>query len=130
MGSLAAVPLIVRRWICAAHLALIAALSLVPAWIFPPSAAGLPGIDKAVHAAMYGALGMLLRWAAGRESIPPAARWLPAGGVAYGLLMEVLQRSIGGIGRAFSWGDALANLAGVVAGWIVADRLARHGEDL
>ncbi|MGD9780940.1 MAG: VanZ family protein [Kiritimatiellia bacterium] len=127
MASLTAVSFVVRRWLCAAHLALIAALSLLPAWMFPPSASGFPGIDKVVHAAMYGLLGALLRWAAGRESIPPAARWLPAAGVGYGLLMEVLQRGIGGTGRAFSWGDVLADLAGVAAGWIAAERLAGHG---
>ena len=116
--------MIVRRRICAAHGALIAALSLMPAWMFPPSASRIPGFDKVVHAAMYGGLGALLRWAAGGKSILPAARWLPAAGAGYGLLMELLQPWIGGAGRTFSWGDAWANLAGIAVGWIVADRLA------
>ena len=125
MIPLALVPIVVRRWLCAAHLALIAALSLLPAWIFPPSAAGLPGIDKVAHLAMYGVLGAMSRWAAGEAAIPAAARWLlPAAGVGYGVLMELLQGWIAGAGRSFSWGDVLANLAGVVAGWIVAERRA------
>lgn len=119
-------PLRTRRWVCAGHLALIAVLSLVPAWVFPPSATEIPGIDKWVHVAMYGVLGALLRWAAGGKSISAAARWLPASGFGYGWLMEILQGGIGGEGRAFSWGDVAANLAGVVVGWLFALWLTRR----
>lgn len=114
------VPFAVRRWTCAAYLGVIAVLSLAPAWIFPSSASQVPGIDKGVHVALYGVLGALLRWAAGGKSIPAAARWLPAFGFGYGLLMEILQAGLGGAGRAFSWGDAAANLVGIVAGWLFA----------
>ena len=44
---LLACPLPIRMWACAAHLALIAVLSLMPAWLFPPSPPGVSGIDKA-----------------------------------------------------------------------------------
>ena len=117
-----ACPMRVRRAACAVHLALIAVLSLAPAWLFPPSPPGIPGIDKAVHVGLYGVLGALLRWAAGPGAGRRAAWRLPAAGAAYGLAMEVLQPWIGGAGRAFSWGDAAANLAGIMLFWLVAGR--------
>ncbi len=113
----------IRRGICAGHLLLIAVLSLLPAWLFPPSLSGIPGIDKWMHVAMYGLLGALFRWAAGQGKVPRAVRWLPVAGIAYGVLMEYLQRWASGGGRMFSWGDAGANLAGVVLFWFAADRV-------
>ena len=118
---LLACPLGIRRWACASHLALIAVLSLVPAWLFPPSVSEIPGIDKWAHVAMYGALGALLRWAAG-PAASPTSRWLPAAGVAYGFLMELLQLWISRGSRSFSWADAAANLVGVVLCWGAASR--------
>ena len=115
-------PLGLRRWICAAHLALIAVLSLVPAWLFPPSLTEVPGIDKWVHVAMYGVLGALLRWAAGAR-IGAADWWRPAAGAGYGVLMEFLQLWCGGGTRSFSWADAWADLAGVVVFWLLAGRV-------
>ncbi len=124
---LLACPLSRRRWACVLHLGLIAVLSLLPAWLFPPSIAQIPGVDKWVHVAMYGVLGGLMRWAAGQEDIPPAARGLPMVGAAYGLLMEFLQSWVGGAGRTFSWGDAAANLVGVFAFWWAAGRVLGRG---
>ena len=129
MIRLTSVSLVVRRWICAGHAALIAVFSLAPAWLFPPSPPGVPGIDKAVHVGLYGILGALLRWAAGPWGKRRAAGWLPAAGGAYGLLLEWLQPWIGGAGRAFSWGDAAANLAGVALFWWAVDRFLRRGND-
>ena len=111
-------PRSLRRWICTAHLALIAVLSLVPSWLFPPSVAQVPGIDKWVHVAMYGVLGVLLRWVTGAKA-SLADWWRPAAGAGYGLLMEVLQLWLGGGTRSFSWADALANLAGVTVFWLL-----------
>ncbi len=120
-------PLVFRRWICATHMVLIAGLSLVPAWLFPPSLAEVPGLDKWVHVAMYGLLGALLRWAAGNRPGAGAWRW-PVAGAGYGLLLEWLQLAMCGGTRAFSWGDVGANLAGVVVFWLLTDRaLARTG---
>lgn len=127
MGWLSTCPQRFRKWACAGHLALIAVLSLVPAWMFPPAAAGVPGIDKIAHVAMYGVLGALLRWAAGPQAETRAARWLPVAGVFYGFLMELLQRWLGGGSRAFSWGDVAANLAGVVLFWVAAGRFLGRG---
>ena len=110
-----------RRRACGFHLALIAGLSLLPAWLFPPSLAQIPGVDKWVHLAMYGVLGALFRWAAGA---PPEWRThlaLPLAAAGYGLLMEILQLEIGGPGRMFSWSDAAANLAGAVLFWIAVN---------
>ena len=67
-------PMRIRRWACASHLAVIALLSLLPAWLFPPSIAEIPGIDKWMHLAMYGVFGALLRWVAGQGPLSPAAR--------------------------------------------------------
>ena len=119
---LLACPLRIRKWACAVHLALIAVLSLAPAWLFPPSPPGIPGIDKAVHVGLYGVLGALLRWAAGSRAWRRAALWLPAAGAVYGFLLELLQPRLGGAGRAFSWGDAAANLVGVFLFWTAAGR--------
>ena len=120
---LRACPLRVRRWACAGHLALIAVLSLVPAWLFPPAVSGIPGIDKWAHVAMYGALGGVLRWATGPAAAARTSRWLPVAGGGYGFLMELLQQWVGGGTRSFSWADAAANLVGVVLGWGAAGRL-------
>lgn len=114
-------PARVRVGLCAAHLALITALSLVPAWLFPPSLAEIPGVDKWAHAAMYGLLGALLRWAHGGGGAA-ARHGLPLAAAAYGLLMECLQLQLGGGTRMFSWGDAAANWIGAVAGGHAAGR--------
>ena len=125
---LLACPLWIRKWICAVHLAVIAFLSLAPAWLFPPSPPGLPGIDKVVHVGLYGVLGALLRWAAGPWAERRAALWLPVAGAAYGFLLEWLQPWIGGAGRTFSWGDAAANLAGIGLFWLATGRLLGRGK--
>lgn len=106
------------RWLaCGFHCVLIALLSLLPAWIFPPSATQVPGLDKVMHLGMYGLLGALLRWAAnpGESSSPRV--WLPAAAIGYGALMEVLQLVLGGGTRMFSAGDIMANGVGVVLFW-------------
>ncbi len=118
----ASVSLALRRWICAVHLAVIAVLSLARRGCFRRRRPGLPGIDKAVHVGLYGILGALLRWAAGAWGERRAALALPAAGALYGLLLELLQPWLGGAGRAFSWGDAAANLAGVGLFWWIAGR--------
>jgi VanZ family protein len=106
-----------RRLACAIHLVLIAVLSLLPVWLFPPSLSRVPGIDKWVHVAMYGLLGALLRWAAGPGDGPPPGRWLPVAAVGYGLLMEFFQLVFSGGARSFSWGDAVANGVGAILFW-------------
>ena len=121
---LRAAPFGVRRLACAIHLAAITLLSLIPAWLFPPSLAQIPGADKWAHGAMYGLLGALLRWAAEEEGKASPSPWgWPLAAAGYGLLMEFLQLQIGGGTRMFSWSDAAANLAGAVACWHAAGRI-------
>ena len=121
-SRLLACPMGIRRWACAIQLALIAVLSLLPPWLFPPAVVQIPGMDKWIHGAMYGLLGVLLRWAAGQEKASMASWWLPLAGAGYGLMMEFLQLHLSGGARMFSWGDAAANLIGVVVFWYGAGR--------
>ena len=118
----------IRRGACAVHLVLIAVLSLAPARLFPPSPPGIPGMDKWMHGVLYGVLGALLRWAAEPGAARRAAGWWPVAGAVYGFAMELLQPWIGGEGRAFSWGDAAANLAGVVIFWTAFGWILRRGK--
>lgn len=108
-----------RHLLCGLHLALIAILSLLPAWVFPPSVTGVAGMDKVVHAVLYGVLGALVYWArAADRKAPPRAGWA-LGAMGYGVLMEVLQLTLSGASRGFSWGDILANTVGIAVGWLV-----------
>lgn len=118
----------IRRLACVIQLVLITVLSLLPAWLFPPEISRVPGIDKWVHVAMYGLLGALLRWAvAEKKNEAWASLWFPVAAAGYGLLMEFCQLAFSGGSRTFSWGDAAANLAGVVAGWMfVLWLMGRH----
>lgn len=124
LAFIATTSLAVRRGLCGAHAALIAGLSLVPAWVFPPSATQVPGMDKVVHVALYGMLGALLRWAAGRDNLSRAARALPLAGAGYGLALEWLQIWASDGSRGFTWGDVAANAVGVALGWQVLRRLS------
>ncbi len=114
-------PMRLRRRVCTLYLILLTVLSLLPAYLFPPSVTQISGIDKAMHVAMYGLLAAMLRWAAGQGPLRPAARWLPLAAAGYGLLMECLQLLLSGGTRMFGWDDALANLVGAVLFWVVAD---------
>lgn len=100
-------------------------LSLLPPSFFK-AAKGLdqPGMDKVVHACIYGLQTILLvaawrswKGSCGRSTLLYGA--LTA--AAYGLFMEVLQRTLTEC-RTFSWGDAAANLAGalVAAAFVAA----------
>lgn len=116
-------PAKVRWTLCCLHLALIAGLSLMPAWLFPPAPARFPGLDKIVHLAMYGVLGVLLRWAAEERPNQVTGWGLPLAGAGYGFLMEACQLWLSSGGRSFSWADAAANLLGVVAAWLATGRI-------
>ncbi len=108
----------VRRRICATYLMVLAALSLMPMWLFPPSISQIFGIDKLIHVGLYGILGALLRWAVEEEKKGWTRGWiLPLAGAGYGWLMECCQYGFSGGARSFSWGDAGANLLGVMLFW-------------
>ncbi len=98
------------------YLALITALSLWPS-------DGLPDVvlflnaDKLIHSGMYAGFTFLMLWAwplkfTGYKQLIP---FLVV--VAYGLLMETLQR-ISFLGRSFDLSDELANSLGFFPGWL------------
>ncbi len=106
--------------------AIIPMLSLLPPSFFSGAnkLTVIPGMDKIVHALIYGIQTALLigAW----RSIRPDDQFMiwkcAAAATAYGALMEVLQRACT-TSRQFSWGDLAANAAGallamaLVAGW-------------
>ncbi len=128
-ASLLAVPVRIRWAACVVHMAAVAVLSLLPVTSFPSSVSWLPGADKLVHVAMYGALGALLRWAVDRGGAEVAFSpelLLPAA-AGYGLLMEILQSLFTNGMRAFGWDDMVANVVGVLVFWRLAERFFRGG---
>jgi VanZ family protein len=102
-------------------------LSLLPPSFF--KAAGsmgrVPGMDKLIHAFLYGVQTILLIAAWRTRNRPVGRAFLMnvalASG-AYGLLMEVLQRVLTDC-REFSWGDVAANLAGTFAAAALMSRV-------
>ena len=120
-----AVPVFLRWVFCAGYLGGLGLLSLAPPSALPVRAVRFPGGDKVAHFLMYAGLAALLRWATARR--PPRA-WVALALVAgYGLLMEVLQATITGGTRFFSWGDVAANALGAAVGWWLSRGLAGDG---
>lgn len=77
----------------------------------------LPHVDKIVHFLMY--FGFSVSWCWGLERSEASRRLylvVPAG-VLLGICMEYLQQY--SRDRSFEWLDALANLAGCLAGWLL-----------
>ena len=90
------------------------------ALLFAPSAdvpASPPGVDKLVHATLFGALALTGRWAGlARGVLTPVL-------VFYAAASEVIQ---GLIGRDAAVGDLLADVVGVLLGLLVWQWLARR----
>jgi VanZ family protein len=93
-------------------------LSLLPPSFF--SAAGrlgrFPHMDKVVHAGIYGVQTVLLiaAWRDWKRISGPRLFWMPVLlSSLYGLLMEVLQRTLTDC-RQFSWGDVAGNVLGAL----------------
>ena len=88
--------------------------------LFAPSAdvpASPPGVDKLVHATLFGALALTGRWAGlARGVLVPVL-------VFYAAASEVIQ---GLIGRDAAVGDLLADVVGVLLGLLVWQWLARR----
>jgi membrane associated rhomboid family serine protease len=82
-----------------------------------PSAA--PGVDKVVHALLFGALAATGRWAGLRALVLGPAL------VAYAAGSEVLQ-GISAVGRTSSVADWLADVAGLCAGLALWQLMARR----
>lgn len=93
-------------------------LALLPAAFFGATGdiGKIPGLDKIVHAFIYGLQAALLIMAFRTLSLFPlrcACRLAVLIASVYGLLMEVLQHLLTSA-RQFSWGDVLANFCGAV----------------
>ena len=76
-----------------------------------------PELDKLIHLGLFAALALTGRWA----GVRPAA--LAVGLAVYAGASEVLQGVLP-IGRDATWGDALADVAGVVVGLLAAPFVA------
>ncbi len=83
--------------------------------------------DKILHFLLYSALGATLAWGRARMRRPVPHWAVVSVGMVYGLVDEWHQSFVPG--RSPSLGDALADLAGTVAGYaLVAGLLWRHRE--
>jgi hypothetical protein len=76
-----------------------------------------PGVDKVVHAALFAGLAVSGRWAGGDRG--PLAALL----VGYAAVSEVLQEW-GPVDRTGSVADLLADVAGLLLGMLVWERVA------
>ena len=107
-----------RKTLAILYLAVVAVLSLMPAYELPHFTV-FAGIDKVVHFSMYFGLAILACWSIeiDRKRMAPIYSLL-AGVFCYGVLMEILQRTMHN-GRNFEFRDMLANLSGAIVGIIV-----------
>lgn len=92
-------------------------LFILIACLMPPSGLPktpiLPGLDKVVHIALFGVWSFLL---AGYTRSSAAIVLLA--GLALGLGIEFLQE-VSAMGRSFEWWDVVADLSGVLLGYLV-----------
>jgi len=107
-----------RKTIGSVYLAIVALLSLLPSYDIPDIQL-FPGADKLVHICMYLGLSFLACWSyeIKRERMQPVYLLL-AGVFMYGVLMEILQRTLHN-GRDFDFKDMLANLTGAIIGILI-----------
>lgn len=100
----------------------------LPAWHW----ADLLSVDKAVHAALFAVLAILVLRALEAQQLDLDRGALAAAlilCVAYGGGLELLQM-LSALGRRGDWNDFIANSVGVALGWILHRRLRigrRHG---
>ena len=107
-----------RKTIGIIYLAIVAVLSLMPSRDLPHFTV-FPAIDKVVHISMYLGLSFLACWIyeIKRERMQPLYLLL-AGVFMYGVLMEILQRTMHN-GRSFDFKDMIANLTGAIVGILI-----------
>ena len=107
-----------RKTIAAIYLATIAVLSLMPVRELPHFTV-FPEIDKVVHFSMYFGLSFLACWSFELSRDKMKSIYLLLAGVfMYGVLMEILQRTMHN-GRNFDFKDMVANLTGAIVGIII-----------
>lgn len=116
-----------KRILFIIYLLMVTAVSLLPSNDIPEVQV-FPYFDKVVHFGMYALFSFLLLWAwpqefSGKKQLIPFLMV-----VAYGFLMEVLQRFTH-LGRTFDLSDELANCLGFFPGWLFW-RWSRDKENL
>jgi len=118
-----------RRSIAILYLSIVAVLSLMPAYDLPHITV-YPGFDKLVHFSMYLGAAFLGSWSLeiSRNRMKPVY-FLLAGVFLYGVLMEILQRTMHN-GRNFEFRDMIANLTGAIAGILLFRYLDRKRAEL
>lgn len=79
--------------------------------------------DKVAHFLAYGALGFAAFWA--RLAQPGRRRWAVLALAVYGALLEGMQALVAA--RSPEFGDAVANAAGAIAGFVGAHFIAAFG---
>ncbi|WP_127131731.1 VanZ family protein [Georgenia sp. SYP-B2076] len=85
----------------------------------PSAGTGVPGVDKVVHAAVFGAVTVAGLRAGLR------ARLVVGFGLAHAVVSELVQHLLLA-GRSGDPLDVVADVAGVALGWVLARRLARR----
>ena len=108
-----------RGSVLLAYVVLIAWLALRPP---AGGAAGLPGVDKLLHAAAFAVMMGLAHWSMGRNRAVQAAITC----LALGFLIEAAQFAMS-FGREASVGDLAANAVGIFIGFLVWRALGRVG---
>jgi VanZ family protein len=105
-----------HRWLLFTGYTLaLGAACLVPAATVSPLTSAVTGLDLAAHFILFGLHAVLFLFA-----LSPTRRAGPilAGAVAltvgYGVLIEIMQPTIGGEGRTFQWADIAANSLGAI----------------
>jgi len=113
-----------RKTIGFIYLVIIALLSLLPSYDIPDITL-FPGADKVVHICMYLGLSFLASWSydIGHKGMK-FMYLLLAGVFMYGVVMEVLQRTMHN-GRDFDFKDMIANLTGTILGLLIYRLLDR-----
>jgi VanZ family protein len=114
------------RWIsCFLYTIVVTALSLLPSGDLP--AYPIPYLDKIGHFGMYGVFALLLVWAIRTRALNRLQLFIVGlFCVAYGIVMEVLQRMLCHGDRHFEIGDIVANTAGVVVALLFIDWFYRR----
>jgi VanZ family protein len=107
-----------RKTIGSIYLVVIALLSLLPSYDIPDIRL-FPGADKLVHMCMYLGLSVLACWSYDISHHRMKFMYLLLAGVfMYGVLMEILQRTMHN-GRSFDFKDMIANLTGAILGLLI-----------
>jgi hypothetical protein len=110
-----------RRGWQVALLVAVAVQLVILYWPRPAGPTGVPGLDKLVHAAMFGSVTYL-----GLRAGLPARWWVPLS-CGHAVVSELIQ-GLFLVHRSGDWRDVVADLVGVgiaLAAWLAGNRSAR-----